>query len=378
MASTTVITGGQPAQYGDATGGIISVTTKGPPAESFGSVEYLSSAPFTLGFDNYNYQLLGLTLGGPIWSREKTSANGSKSKQTIAGYLLAGEFQSQDDGRPFAVDVWKVRDDVLADIKANPVRPAIAGIGVLNRTEFLTKDDFVTQDYRENARNWAVRLTGNLNFRTSDKTNLSIGGRFNRSSGTNVNFAQSLFNYENYGEYKNRDWSTFCAFSAALFRQCKRRGGIQDQLITNAFYSIQMDYTRNNRLNQDGRFGDNFFAYGHVGRFTTYQRPFYGYGQIRPRARGRLQLDQDTAVYFEPSAYNPVLANYTSAYYGFLNDGTILGSSRSRDDLLLGNALWNGFGPSSAYGLWGNVGAVQSGYSQSQASQFRGHRFVFL
>ena len=373
IASTTVITGGQPAQYGDATGGIISVTTKGPPAESFGSVEYLSSAPFTLGFDNYNYQLLGLTLGGPIWSREKTSANGSKSKQTIAGYLLAGEFQSQDDGRPFAVDVWKVRDDVLADIKANPVRPAIAGIGVLNRTEFLTKDDFETQDYRENARNWAVRLTGNLNFRTSDKTNLSIGGRFNRSSGTNVNFAQSLFNYENYGEYKNQDWSTFVRFQQRFSDNARGEEESKTQLITNAFYSIQMDYTRNNRLNQDGRFGDNFFAYGHVGRFTTYQRPFYGYGQDTASGLvGWLQLlDQDTAVYFEPSAYNPVLANYTSAYYGFLNDGTILGSSRSRDDLLLGNALWNGFGPSSAYGLWGNVGAVQSGYSQSQASQFR-------
>ena len=169
IASTTVITGGQPAQYGDATGGIVSVTTKGRPrnlwfCDIFPQLLYAGLTTTTISS--------GAHARRADWSREKTSANGSKSKQTIAGYLLAGEFQSQDDGRPFAVDVWKVRDDVLADIKANPVRPAIAGIGVLNRTEFLTKDDFVTQDYRENARNWAVRLTGNLNFRTSDKTNL--------------------------------------------------------------------------------------------------------------------------------------------------------------------------------------------------------------
>ena len=34
----TVITGGLPAQYGDATGGIISVTTKGPSNKMFGGI----------------------------------------------------------------------------------------------------------------------------------------------------------------------------------------------------------------------------------------------------------------------------------------------------------------------------------------------------
>ena len=188
---------------------------QGTARRIFGSVEYLLQRLLRWGLTTTTISSLDSPLAANLVASE-TAANGSKSKQTIAGYILSGEFQSQDDGRPFAVDVWKIRDDVLEDIKANPVRPAIAGIGVLNRTEFLTKDDFVTQDYRENARNWAVRLTGNLNFRTSDKTNLAIGGRFNRSSGTNVNFAQSLFNYENYGEYTDQDWSTFVRFSSAF------------------------------------------------------------------------------------------------------------------------------------------------------------------
>ena len=42
----TVITGGVPAQYGDATGGIISVTTKGPSQNFFGGVEYVTSQLF--------------------------------------------------------------------------------------------------------------------------------------------------------------------------------------------------------------------------------------------------------------------------------------------------------------------------------------------
>lgn len=372
IASTTVITGGLPAQYGDATGGVISTTTRGPSPEYFGSVEYLTSFPF----DDYNYHLVGLTGGGPLWTRETVNANGKRSKQTIAGFLLAGEFQIQDDSRPLALDVYKASDAVLDDLKANPVRPAIAGIGVLNRSEFVTEDDLVTQQARQNAQNWAIRLNGNVNFRTSETTNLAIGGRFNRSEGTNTSFFHSLFNYDNFGEFKNQDWSTFVRFQQRFAGNNPQDGDEESKtsLITNAFYSIQLDYTRNNRLSQDGRFGDNFFAYGHVGRFTTYQAPLYGYGE--DTASGlvgwRQLLDQDTAVYFEPSQYNPILANYTSSYYDFLEAGTIQGSSSSRDNLLLGNALWNGFNPASVYnGLWGNVGAVQAGYNTSQASQFR-------
>ena len=49
----TVVTGGLPAQYGDATGGIISVTTKGPSNKFFGGLEVESSSLF----DKYNYNL---------------------------------------------------------------------------------------------------------------------------------------------------------------------------------------------------------------------------------------------------------------------------------------------------------------------------------
>jgi outer membrane receptor for ferrienterochelin and colicin len=58
----TVITGGVPAQYGDATGGIISITTKGPSSKTFGGLEFESSSLF----DKYNYNLLGFVLSGPI------------------------------------------------------------------------------------------------------------------------------------------------------------------------------------------------------------------------------------------------------------------------------------------------------------------------
>ena len=73
----TVVTGGLPAQYGDATGGIISVTTKGPSNKFFGGLEVESSSLF----DKYNYNLVGFGLSGPILKKRNT--DGTKGSSII-------------------------------------------------------------------------------------------------------------------------------------------------------------------------------------------------------------------------------------------------------------------------------------------------------
>ena len=102
----TVVTGGLPAQYGDATGGIIAVTTKGPSNKFFGGVEVESSSLF----DKYNYNLVGFGLSGPII--KKRNSDGTKGS-SILGYFLSGEFRDVDDTDPSAIGRWKVKDDVL-------------------------------------------------------------------------------------------------------------------------------------------------------------------------------------------------------------------------------------------------------------------------
>ena len=57
----TVVTGGLPAQYGDATGGIISITTQGPSRITRGGFE-ISSSTLT---DPYNHNLAAFNLSGP-------------------------------------------------------------------------------------------------------------------------------------------------------------------------------------------------------------------------------------------------------------------------------------------------------------------------
>ena len=64
----TVITGGVPAKYGDATGGIISVTTKGPSSKMVGGIRAMK-LPHCLM--SYNYNLLGFATVRPYFKKEK-------------------------------------------------------------------------------------------------------------------------------------------------------------------------------------------------------------------------------------------------------------------------------------------------------------------
>ena len=82
IQTTEIITGGIPANYGDVTGGVISTTTRGPSPRFFGTAEYVTSALF----DPYNYNLGGLTIGGPLLrnKRRKPPLSATSSPQKFS------------------------------------------------------------------------------------------------------------------------------------------------------------------------------------------------------------------------------------------------------------------------------------------------------
>ncbi|HNV97865.1 MAG TPA: carboxypeptidase regulatory-like domain-containing protein, partial [Chitinophagales bacterium] len=63
----SVITGGVDPKYGDATGGFISITTRGPAKEYNGSIELATSELL----DNYGYNLATIFLTGPFIVKDK-------------------------------------------------------------------------------------------------------------------------------------------------------------------------------------------------------------------------------------------------------------------------------------------------------------------
>ena len=247
--------------------------------------------------------------------------------------------------------------------------PTAAGLGTIRAAELLRFDDLETVNRRLNVARNSVRATGNINIKTSDRTNLVIGGRFNQGYGRNGSRSNALMNYQNNSVFNSRDFSTFVRFT----QQFGGVGEDSESLIKNAFYTIQADYTRNLDRTWDDRHRDNIFQYGHVGTFETQRTSFYGYGEDEKTGilGYRKLLDLDTAVVFTPSSHNPILANYTSTYYDMVANGQISNSIDNLVNIQQGGGLLNGQAPYSVYSLFGNVGAVQTGYSYSQAEQFR-------
>jgi hypothetical protein len=83
LEQVTVITGGLPAQYGDATGGIIQVTTRGASREFGGGVEILTSQ----FLDPYGYNLLGFNVQGPL-----IKGRDENNPTSLLGFFISGKF----------------------------------------------------------------------------------------------------------------------------------------------------------------------------------------------------------------------------------------------------------------------------------------------
>ena len=102
-----VVIGGIEARYGDVTGGVISLTSRGPSNKVTGTLEMEKS------FDGYGYNLLSGNIAGPILKNSK--------KQSILGYRFSGQFRSVDDSAPSAVGVRRAPEELIRKLEQNPV-----------------------------------------------------------------------------------------------------------------------------------------------------------------------------------------------------------------------------------------------------------------
>lgn len=403
----TVITGGVPAKYGDATGGIISVTTKGPSSKFSGGIEYETSSLF----DDYNHNLLGFALSGPIL--KKRNSDGTKGN-SIIGYFLAGELKSVDDSDPSAIGVYKVRDDVLQELRENPfVLAPNATAGFLSSSEFLSSTDFDLVEAKQNANQKRINLSGKLDFKPTKNTFLSFGGSFYASESNDWSYRDPATWYSMFNSDNNR-LSTQTTYR--LFTKLTQKFGSEDanseessSTIKNAFFTIQGDYTNNKYTYGDPTHKDNLFNYGYVGRFNTYKAPIYENGTVVDSLTGTIYSGQilsgwaDTLFTFEAGDVNPGLVNYTDAYFELFEENgmnsymaptmSAFGVDASNDGIirtaadLQGQGLLNGGSPASVYSLYANHGDNYNGYSKydntqttfkaSGSADIKSHEFSF-
>jgi len=354
-----VILGGTPAQYGDATGGIINVTTKGP-SRKFGAGVELESSEF---LDAYGHNRVGFNIQGPL-------IKGKKKETALLGFFIAGDVNYDRDGAISGIGYQKATDATLQSLIENPLRPTGLGFGTYRNGEFVRASDLELTKRSMNTDNYDVNLSGNINVRTTETINLTFGGTYNISHGNAFSYSGSYFNWDKNTEYNNNTWRVFGRFTQRFPSSSE-----STSLIKNLYYSIQADYTRQYNTYGDPDHYENLFDYGYLGKFSVYKTPTFQRENVTVDGKEYTNVmvlkgwDNDTLVTWTPGNLNPLVANYTTNYFNTYA-GLTEGNFENLDQVVLGGALLNGAGPTGFYSLFQAPGTIQSGYGIDDNDQF--------
>lgn len=382
IEQVAVVTGGIPAQYGDVTGGVVSITTKGATKDWFGGIEYLTSGfksgENMIGLDNYGFNLFGFSVSGPL--KTKKDSTGRKT-DAIAGFFLSGELKHEVDPRPYAGGSYKVKNDMMDSLNATPYIQDLTEVGgVVNSAEFLRESDLEKTPYRLNVGRKSVNLAGKIDLTTSKTTNVAIGGSFDYRDANEYSRNGSLLNSQNNGQRLDNTWRVYGRFTQRFANSTDEEN---PSLIKDAFISFQADYSQFTQTRQSRKHKDQLGNYGYVGKFTSVRELDYSRGSFQPTVMVDGELvdfgpelqgdlsDSVTVFYdFEESDVNPILSNYTANYYKVFKDDPD-GHLDTRENVQGNGGLVNGRFPQSVYGLWNPMGIPFDFYSYTQNAQFR-------
>ena len=373
-----VITGGMGAKYGDVTGGIVSITTKGATPTFFGGL----NAETSEFLDKWGRSTAAFNFSGPLINKRTPEGR----KRTILGYFIAAEGSYSRNPSARFYPLFRAKQSVIDDLIANPVVPSATGV-VQRQAEFLYEDidfeaarsgDLYDGEYfeqtwvHENISSRGGSVSGKLTLNASDNVNITLGGYFSYGDGTGFSFGNSMFNWENNGwgyNYMYRLWGRFQQ------RFSDRTPSEEEQSasrIKNAYYSVQATYEHSMSYNMSNRHRENFWDYGYVGKFeTTKIETFQFSDTVTGYPNGVWLMDgwKNILYDFTPGEQNPELAAYTSQYYGFHDDP--VGHYESLEDVQSGGGLLNGNNLGSAYGFFALPGQQPTGYGMGDSRQFR-------
>jgi len=348
-----LVNGGIEAKYGDVSGGVISLTSKGPSQAFAGGVEMETSE----GLDAFGYNLLSANFSGPILKNSK--------KQTVLGFRFSGQYLDVDDNSPSAVGASRAPLSVIQQLESNPFYNL--GTSKLPAAERLrTADVGGPLKARPNEKNKNLNITGKIEAKLSSNIDMTISGNYEndidrftptRSEVGNSTSSWAFFNWNNNPFAYDTKYRLNFRFRHKLGKQAgldeNAEGGDKEannSLIRNLSYTILAGFERENSSQEDFRHKDNFFNYGYMGNFPATFAPVIGIVDNGDGtfSRGQLGYQRVTGDFVPNTTINPVLAQY-----GNLSNG-IMRSDRS--------SVWSN--------LFANVGQVYNVYSKGESDLY--------
>jgi len=370
-----VIQSGIPAQFGDFTGGAINITTKGPSRMYRKSFEMFSSSMF----NPYHSNQAEASISGPLVIKNK----GGGDKEYVAlGFQLAGNVNFTVDPSPLYGGSTIVKDEVLTQIEQNPLAPNPIGSGLTTRSSFLTEDDFVNERARQNVDRISAVVQGKLEFQPNQNSTITLFGSGNYTRYKNYSRSQSLMNFKENSEVIDQTYRTYLKFTQRLRSQSADDAdkNAKTPLLSDAFYTVRVDYQTRLFRRQNPRHKDDIFAYGYLGAFTHYRTPVYTFNRnevnfidqngdtVKRRDFWQLAGYTDTLITFDRSELNPARANYTSNYF---DEQANLGNTVMFDaQIQQGLGLLNGQSIPNTYSLWYNPGTNNVFFQKTQQERF--------
>lgn len=345
-----IMTGGISAAYGDATGGVISITTKGPSENFTGNFEIENSNYL----DPYGYFLGYGSLSGPIWK---------KNGRSIIGFRAAAQYRRNGDASPAATGVYKLTDAKYDELSESPVIVSDNGTRGLRKALYLTEDDVELVKARPNSASQRLDVNGKIDVRVNSAIDMSFGGTLIYSDGRGV--TTSLLNYMNSSYSENRQYRGYGRFR-------HRVSDPQDtsSLIRNLTYTLQFSYERREGLNMSHQHGDRFFDYGYVGQFNYEETPLIQSEVTFDTLTGQPIFNRYHA------GYGRVVAGYTqsdiNSGLAAYNDGITEFSTLEDFNVYNGRGLDGANGLlGDVHGLHGNIGEVYNLYNKNNQNQYQ-------
>ena len=261
-----VIVGGIDAKYGDVTGGIISITTKGPSERFTGGVE-VETSQF---LDPYGYNLATANVSGPILK--------NKEGKSILGFRAFGQYTIIADDDPSAIGVYRAPESLIKELENDPVA-TISGTAIPTAETLLSGDIGEVIKARPNESDEDYTVSLKLDARFTDAIDMSVTGAYydsnnqftpstSTSTGGASNGQWAMFNWTNNPFYHTNGYRGNVRFRHKIGKQGFSDGEDGEEnasLFKNFAYTLQGGYEKNFQNTEDNRHGDNFFRYGYYG-----------------------------------------------------------------------------------------------------------------
>ncbi len=358
-----VITSGVPAKYGDIAGAVVNITSRGAAPKLTGNVRLQHSV------DGYNNNLASFSLAGPIY-KKTVIKDGNKTKKPVLGFALSGDYYYDNDRYPDYIKPYVTKPEVLRNLQENPLTIISdnAGNKVYNySSNYITEKDMNRQKMKPNNLLREQRLNGKLDYQLSENMRIVAGGSFNNTQQDQYSRGRNLFAPEATPVRNSYAGRAFLRFTQKFSKAGDTSS--RSNIISNAYYSLQLDYQKTYAEQHHPKFKEDFFKYAYVGKFKETRQDVYfplATDSLTKKVANVLTLNVPTGITFERGGYNRGLENYTQQYYNSLGGSNPLFINQ----IQASNGMANGDLPDLTYGMFISPSSTQSAFFRATSNQY--------